>query len=267
MLEVFFPFSFVLAAVRVVESTLAVSLANFPVSDVPVPQQLAVSRAIKPDMCAKAALKVVFPVALVLLIACQPVHSALAVPLVASPLTLIVVSTRVGHLSLAPLHASLPLSFVHRPILVRESALSMPHSVEPLALILDTFFRIDVLALAMSEAILDLSFVGGLIWPLVTAAACDFVAPELALVDSAICPGELPLAVEEPVLELALVGVAIPELAGTLAMVNFTNLKDSKILMKHTSWELSENEYSIRPLSRSMRYPFHSIRPAPWRCP
>ena len=179
-------------------------------------------------MRTKAALKVVFPVALVLLIACKPVHGALAIPLVAGPLALVVVSTGISHLSVAPLHASLPLSFVHRPILVRESALSMPHSVEPLALILDTFFGIDVLTYAMSEAILDLSFVGGTIWPLITAGTRDFVASELASVRSAICPAELALAVEESVPELTLVGVAIPELASALAMVNFTNLKDKK---------------------------------------
>ena len=43
VLEIFFPFSFVLAAVRIVESAFAVSLAKFPVSDIPVPEQLAVS--------------------------------------------------------------------------------------------------------------------------------------------------------------------------------------------------------------------------------
>ena len=183
-------------------------------------------------MRAKAALEVVFPVALILLIACQPVHGALAIPLVAGPLALVVVSTGISHLSLAPLHASLPLSFVHRPILVREGALPVPHSVEPLALILNAFFGIDVLALAMSEAILDLSFVGGAIWPLVTAETRNFVASELASVRSAICPAELALAVEESILDVALVGVAIPELTGALAMVNFTNLKDSKNIDK-----------------------------------
>lgn len=192
-------------------------------------------------MRTKAALEVVFPVAFVLLIACQPVHGALAIPLVAGPLALVVVSTGISHLSLAPLHASLPLSFVHRPILVRKGAASVPHSVKPLALILDAFFGVDVLTLAMSETILDLSVVGGAIWPLVTADARDFVASELASVRSAICPAELALAVEESVSELTLVGVAIPELASALAMVNFTNLNDAKMSVKHERLKSFEN--------------------------
>ena len=100
-------------------------------------------------------------------------------------------------------------------------------------MILDAFFLIDVLALTMSEAILDLSFIGGLIWPLVTADAGDFIASELASVRSAVGPAELALAMEKPVLDITLVGVAIPELASALAMVNFTDLKDSKILINH----------------------------------
>lgn len=141
----------------------------------------------------------------------------------------------------------------------------MSHSIEPLALILDAFFGIDVLALAVSEAILDLSFIGGAIWPLVTADTSDFIASELASVRSAVGPAELALAMEEPVLDITLVGVAIPELASALAMVNFTDLKDSKISINHpllksfeieSSWNFKSLKYILNDCFKSRKASF-----------
>jgi len=112
MFEVFFPFSFVFTAVRVIESTLTMSLTEHPVADVPVSKQLALGGAVQPDVGAESALEVIFPVAFILLSAGFPVHAALTISLVVGPITFIVVSAGVSHGSVAPFHSSLPLSFV-----------------------------------------------------------------------------------------------------------------------------------------------------------
>ena len=106
----------------------------------------------------------------------------------------------------------------------------MPHAVEPRALVLYAFLGVDVLALAVSEAVLDVALESGAIWPLVTAETGDLVVPELPLVDGAVCPAESTLSVKETVLELPLVGVAIPELACALPVIDFADLKENENL-------------------------------------
>jgi len=229
MLEVFFPFSFVFTAVRVIESTLAMSLAEHPVADIPVSKQLALSGAVQPDMGAESALEVIFPVAFVLFGAGFPVHAALTVSLVVGPLTFIVVSTGVGHGSVAPFHSSLPLSFVDGSILVNELSFAMSHTIEPLADVFDTFLGVDVFTLAVSETILDLALVSGAIRPLVTADASDLVAFEFTLVLGSISPIETALTMQESVLELTFILVAISELACALTMIDFADLIENKI--------------------------------------
>lgn len=177
-------------------------------------------------MGAKAALEVVLPVALVLLVAGEPEHGPLPVPLVVGPVAVVVVSAGVGHLTLAPLHASLPLALVDRAILVGQGAGSVPHAVEPRPLVLDTLLGVDVLACPVSEAVLDTALESRAVWPRVTADTGDLVLAELSLVDGPICPAERSLSVEEPVLELALVGVPVPELASSLPVKDLTNLKE-----------------------------------------
>ena len=178
-------------------------------------------------MSSEPALEVIFPVSLVLLIASQPVHGAVAVPLVIGPHAFVEVATGIGHLAVAPLHAPLPLAFIDRAVLVGERALSMPHAVQPLALVLHALFGIDVLALSMPEPILYLAVVGRLIRPLVTPDPSDLVVFEFAAVDRAVRPVELALAVEEPVLQVALVGVPVAELARSLTVVYFANLEEA----------------------------------------
>src|SRR5205085_2011725 len=102
--------------IRVVECTLPIPQTHLPVPHIPVPQQLIIPTPLQPYMSAKPTLVVVIPVARVLLIARQPVHRAISIPLVISPQPLIVVPTGIGHLPLAPFHASLPQSLIHRPI-------------------------------------------------------------------------------------------------------------------------------------------------------
>lgn len=235
MLEVFFPFSFILAAVGVIESTLAMSLAKHPVADVPVSQQLALCGAVQPDVGAESALEVVFPVAFVLFGAGLPVHAALTVSLVVGPLTLVVVSAGVGHGSVAPFHSSLPLSFVDRPVLVNELSFAMSHTIEPLADVFDTFLGVDVFALAVSETVLDLALVSGAVGPLVTADASDLVAFEFTLVLGSVSPIETALTMQESVLELTFILMAVSELACALTVVDLANLKEKKnnVLMDH----------------------------------
>jgi hypothetical protein len=106
----------------------------------------------------------------------------------------------------------------------------MPHAIEPFALILNPLLRIDVLAYSVSETILNLSFIGGFVRPLVTADPCDLIAFKLALVDGAVGPVKGALPVQKSVLKLSFVSVAIPELASALSVVHLANLKKFKNL-------------------------------------
>jgi len=92
MLEVLRPVTFILASVRVIERAFSVSEALLPVSNVPVSQQLVLTVGIEPDVSSETALVVVFPVAGVLFIACEPVHNTVTVTLVVLPSTFIVVA-------------------------------------------------------------------------------------------------------------------------------------------------------------------------------
>ena len=104
----------------------------------------------------------------------------------------------------------------------------MSHSIKPFSLVLYTFFCVDVFSLAVSEAIFDLALVCRSIWPLVTSISSDFIASEFTSIDSSISPAELAFSVQKPVLEVTLVGVTVAELAGTLSMVDFADLKKNQ---------------------------------------
>lgn len=59
-------------------------------------------------MGSETTLVVVFPVAGVLFIACEPVHDTMAVTLIVFPSTFIIVAGGISHAALAPLHSFLP---------------------------------------------------------------------------------------------------------------------------------------------------------------
>ena len=89
------------------------SLAQLPVTDVSISQELVVGRAIKPDVSTKAALEIVFPISFIFFVTAEPMHGSLTVSFIVCPLTFVKVAAGIGHLTLAPLHASLPLSFIN----------------------------------------------------------------------------------------------------------------------------------------------------------
>lgn len=222
--EVLDPVAFILATVGVVEHSSAMSLTELPVAHIPVTQQLVLGGSIKPDMGTKTTLEVVFPIALVLLLAGEPVHTALTVTLIVGPLSFIKVAACIGHLALAPLHSSFPLAFVHGSILVGEDALTVAHSIDPGSHVLDAFRLVDVLSNAVSEAISHLSLVSRLIRPGVFPRARNLVGGELALVDSAVGPAKLTLSMQQTVFKFSFVGMAIAELACALSVVDFADL-------------------------------------------
>lgn len=76
----------------------------------------------------------------------------------------------------------------------------------------------------MPESILNLAIIGRLIGPLVTSNSRNLIVFKLSSVYSSISPIKLPLAVEQSVLEVALVGVSIAELACALAVVDLADL-------------------------------------------
>lgn len=101
----------------------------------------------------KAALEIINPVARVLLVTSDPVHDALAIPLVFCPGAFVVIAGGVGHLALPPLHALLPVTLVHTSVLVAQFSVTVTHPVEPVTVILHAFFLIGISALAVSQAI------------------------------------------------------------------------------------------------------------------
>jgi hypothetical protein len=69
ILEIVSPHAFVLAAIRIVESTLAVSESKAPISNVTIAKQLVVTVGpLEPDVSTEATLVVILPVSSVLLI-------------------------------------------------------------------------------------------------------------------------------------------------------------------------------------------------------
>lgn len=151
-------------------------------------------------------------------------HDSVAVTLVVLPVSFIEVATCVGHLALAPLHASLPLTLVDGAILVVQLAVAVSHSVEPCPVVLHAFLRIDVLALAVAESIEHISLVSAAIGPGVVSSASYLVFLEIAFVDRPISPFERSPPVEEPPPELSLVLMTIFELASSLPVVDVANL-------------------------------------------
>jgi len=176
-------------------------------------------------MGAEPRLHVVDPVAGVLLVGSDPVHRALAVTLVLFPVALVEVSRRIGHFSLAPLHAFLPVALVDGAILVAQFAVTVAHSVDPLSFVFDTLIIVDVQPLAMSEAVNNVTLVGGAILPLVGALSSDFVLTELSFVDGSVCPFKGSFSMQQSITELALVLMAIFEHASALAVEDFADLQ------------------------------------------
>ena len=225
VLEVLVPVTLVLATVGIVERTLAVAEAIGPVAHVAIAQELVVARVLEPDVRAEAVLEIVLPVAAVTLIAGKPVHFAMAVTLIVFPFALVIVLAGIDHLAMAPFHAALPLTRVDRAVLVAQLAMAMAHAVLPVALVLNTFFLVDVGTLAVAQTVQNVTLVGASIWPGVAALAADLVLLELAAVDSAVSPLEDATTREQTECKFALVLVAVLELARTVAMVHVADLE------------------------------------------
>ena len=224
MLEVLIPVTLVLTAVRVIESALAMSQAVFPVAHVAIAEQFVVRAGVKPDVRSETALQVVLPVARVSLIARQPVHLTVAVSLIVLPVALVVVLRCVDHLTLAPFHAALPETRVHRSILVTKLAMSVSHSVLPMAIVFYAFALIYVLAFAVAQSIENVSFVGALVRPGICTLSSDLVLLELTTVDGAIGPLKDTTAPEKTKTQFTLVLVSIFELACTVTVIHFADL-------------------------------------------
>ena len=223
---------------------------KFPVADIAVSEELVVTTgAFKPDVGAKAALVVVLPVASVLLVSGDPVHDTLTVALVQAPLALIVVASSIGHLALAAFHTLFPFTLINGAVSVAEYAVAVAETSDPLALIHYTLLRVSVCAAAMSEAVYDLAFIVAAISPVVATVTGDLVLPELSLVLGAVMPQEFALAMQETVLHLTLECVALPELAGSLAVIHLAYLKrrlDSETFERWQSLKLNLPDHSFR---------------------
>jgi hypothetical protein len=202
-----------------------VSKTKFPVADIAVSEEFVVTAGtFKPDVGAKAALVVVLPVASVLLVGGDPVHNALTVTLIQAPLALIVVPGSIGHLAFTALHTLLPFTLVNRAVAISEYAVAVAEASDPLSFIHNSFLRVGVCTAAMSEAVNNLAFIVAAIGPVVAAITSDLILPELPLVLGAVMPQEFSLAMQETVLHLTLEGVALSELAGSLAVIHLADL-------------------------------------------
>jgi hypothetical protein len=203
-------------------------------------------------MSTEAALIVIFPVSGVLLVRSDPEHGSLTVTFIKAPLSLIIVAGLVSHLPVATLHTSLPLSFVDGAVSVTKDAIPMTESAEPLTLVDDAFLGVSVGAAAMSKTVNDLALIIGAISPVIAAVSCDLVLSELALVLGAIVPQEFALAMQKTVLHFTLEGVALPELAGALSMIDLAYLNKKRRLVSFHK--------VLGPRIRSKRLPVHSSR-------
>ena len=155
-------------------------------------------------------------------------HLAVAVALVVLPVAFIVVLGGVDHLTLAPLHATLPEPRVNRAILITKLAMAVTHSILPVAIVLDTLALVDVFAFTVAQTVQNVTLVGALVRPGVSAFAGDLVFFKLTAVDRAISPLKDSAAPKQTQTQLALVLVPIFECASTVTVVDFADLKKSK---------------------------------------
>jgi hypothetical protein len=236
ILEIVSPHALVLAAIRIVESTLAVSETKAPVSNVTIAKKLVIAVGpFEPDVSTEATLVVVLPVSSVLLIRREPVHGALTVTFIDSPLPLIIVARLVRHPALSTLHSLLPVPIIHRAISILKCPLAVSESSNPLTLIHDPLLRVSICAPAVSQPVDDLALEEAAVGPVVPATTRDLVLPELPLILRPILPYKLALAVQETVLHLTLEDVALAELTRALPVVNLANLKGIRDKIKYNT--------------------------------
>ncbi len=207
-----------------------------PVTNVPVSEELVIAGGVEPDVSTKSVLQVILPVSTIALVAGEPVHLTVAVSLIVLPVALIVVLAGVDHLAGAPLHAALPLALVERTILVAKLTIAVSHAVLPITVVFNAFLFVDVFALAMAQAIQNITFVCALIWPRIGTLASDLVLSELSTVDSAIGPFEDTTAAKQTPFEFSLILVAVLELARSVTVIHFTDLYFQK---KETKFKIS----------------------------
>ena len=100
----------------------------------------------------------------------------------------------------------------------------MAHAIFPVAVVLNTFAFVDVLAFTVSQAVQDVSLIGALIGPGVLAATSDLVLLENTIVDSSVSPLEDTLSPKKTKAQVTSVLVAIFELACSVAVVDFADL-------------------------------------------
>jgi len=98
-------------------------------------------------------------------------------------------------------------------------------SVLPIARVGDTLLLVDVGPLPVAQPVEYLTLVVTPIGPVVTASPSDLILRELALVFRSVDPLELAPSVEQPVPEFTFEFVALPELAGSVTVVDFAYLK------------------------------------------
>ena len=114
-------------------------------------------------MCAESALQVFDPIASVLLVARHPEHDAVAVSLVVLPVAFVVVSGRVRHSAVTPLHPFLPVALVDRAVFITKFTVTVTHAIKPSSLVLDTFLVVYVSSVTVPKSIKYLPFVGATI--------------------------------------------------------------------------------------------------------
>ena len=103
--------------------------------------------------------------------------------------------------------------------------MTVSHSIFPMAIVFDTFSLVDVLAFSMAQAIQHVSLVRALIGPGVCAFTSDLVFFKLTAVDRSISPLKDTTAPEQSQTQFALILMAVFELACTVTVVHFTDLK------------------------------------------
>jgi hypothetical protein len=100
----------------------------------------------------------------------------------------------------------------------------VPHAILPVAVVLNALLLVDILALAVAQAIQDITLVGALIGPGIGTLPSDLVLTEFSIVDGTILPLKDAAAPQKTKLELAFVLMAVLELARSVTVINFANL-------------------------------------------
>ncbi len=167
---------------------------------------------IEPVVCAEPMLKIIMPLALVLLILSVPIHNTIAWFLVVFPLPLVSVAWGVFHFAFSMSEALVEVPFIKSFLVELEKSVAVPDSVFPLSCIFGVILMAIILTFIVSLSIKQFPLIPASIRPFIDPQSRDIIPHKWSLVFKSTCPDKLALTMHKSVREVSFIKVSIFEL-------------------------------------------------------